>query len=247
MKYAVPKILYRTCLTLHIMQKLVLLRHGESVWNKENRFTGWTDVDLSAEGINQAHKAGQLLKADGYTFDIGFASVLKRAIKTLDIVLDEMDELWIPIQKSWRLNERFYGALQGLNKDETANKYGAELVHKWRRDPHELPPALTKDDDRYPGKDIRYKNLTERELPLTENLSETMERVLPFWNEFIVPAIKSGQKVVVCAHGNSLRALVQYIDHLTDLECIALDIPTGVPLVYELDEGLERIRHYYLA
>jgi 2,3-bisphosphoglycerate-dependent phosphoglycerate mutase len=229
------------------MRKLVLLRHGESVWNKENRFTGWTDVDLSEEGINQAHKAGQLLKADGYTFDIGFTSVLKRAIKTLDIVLEEMDELWIPIQKSWRLNERFYGALQGLNKDETAAKYGAELVHKWRRDPHELPPALTKDDDRYPGKDIRYKNLTERELPLTENLSETMDRVLPFWNEFIVPAIKRGEKVIVCAHGNSLRALVQYIDHLTDEECIALDIPTGVPLVYELDEGLERIRHYYLA
>jgi len=160
--------------------------------------------------------------------------------------LEEVDELWIPVQKSWRLNERFYGALQGLNKAETAAKCGADLVLKWRRDPHELPPAITKDDDRYPGKDARYKNLTERELPLTENLSETMERVLPFWNEFIVPAIRKNQKVIVCAHGNSLRALVQYIDHLTDEEVTQLDIPTGTPLIYELDEGLERIRHYYL-
>jgi len=228
------------------MQKLVLLRHGESVWNKENRFTGWTDVDLSEEGMRQAQKAGQLLKERGYSFDQGYTSVLKRAIKTLDIVLEEVDELWIPVQKSWRLNERFYGALQGLNKAETAKKYGADLVQKWRRDPHELPPAITKEDVRYPGKDPRYKDLTERELPLTENLSETMERVLPFWNEFIVPAIRKNQKVIVCAHGNSLRALVQYIDHLTDEEVIKLDIPTGTPLIYELDEGLERIRHYYL-
>jgi 2,3-bisphosphoglycerate-dependent phosphoglycerate mutase len=228
------------------MQKLVLLRHGESVWNKENRFTGWTDVDLSEEGLRQAKRAGGLLKKYSYNFDIGFTSVLKRAIKTLDIALEELDELWIPVQKSWRLNERFYGALQGLNKDETAAKYGAELVHKWRRDPHELPPAITKDDERYPGKDLRYKNLTERELPLTENLSQTMDRVLPFWNEFIVPAIKKNQKVIVSAHGNSLRALVQYIDHLSDDECTKLDIPTGLPLIYELDEGLERIKHYYL-
>lgn len=228
------------------MQKLVLLRHGESVWNKENRFTGWTDVDLSEDGIAQAKKAGQALKAAGYNFDIGFASLLKRSIKTLNIVLEELDHLWIPVQKSWRLNERFYGALQGLNKDEVTAKYGTKQVQKWRRDPHELPPAITKDDDRYPGKDLRYKNLTERELPLTENLSETMDRVLPYWNEFIVPAIKRDQKVIVCAHGNSLRALVQYIDHLTDLECTQLDIPTGVPLIYELDEGLERIRRYYL-
>jgi len=228
------------------MQKLVLLRHGESVWNKENRFTGWTDVDLSEEGVRQAQNAGSLLKTHGYSFDVGYTSVLKRAIKTLDIVLEELDELWIPVQKSWRLNERFYGALQGLNKAETAEKYGADLVHKWRRDPHELPPAITKDDERYPGKDARYQNLTERELPLTENLSETMARVLPFWNEFIVPAIRKNQKVIVCAHGNSLRALVQYIDHLTDEEVINLDIPTGTPLIYELDEGLERIRHYYL-
>ncbi|TWJ00812.1 phosphoglycerate mutase [Mucilaginibacter frigoritolerans] len=228
------------------MQKLVLLRHGESVWNKENRFTGWTDVDLSEEGVNQAKHAGELLKKHGYTFDVAFTSLLKRSIKTLHSALEEVDNLWIPVQKSWRLNERFYGALQGLNKAETAAKYGEEQVHKWRRDPNELPPAITKDDDRYPGKDIRYKELTERELPLTENLSQTMARVLPFWNEFIVRDIKKDKKVIVCAHGNSLRALVQYIDHLTDEEVSNLDIPTGTPLIYELDEGLERIRHYYL-
>jgi 2,3-bisphosphoglycerate-dependent phosphoglycerate mutase len=228
------------------MQKLVLLRHGESVWNKENRFTGWTDVDLSDDGVNQARSAGELLKKNGYNFDIGFTSVLKRSIKTLHIVLEELDHLWIPVQKSWRLNERFYGALQGLNKAETIAKYGAEQVQKWRRDPHELPPAITTDDDRYPGKDLRYKDLTARELPLTENLSETMNRVLPFWNEFIVPAMRKDQKVIVCAHGNSLRALIQYIDHLTDDEVTQLDVPTGVPLIYELDEDLNRIRHYYL-
>jgi len=228
------------------MQKLVLLRHGESVWNKENRFTGWTDVDLSDEGVKQAIHAGELLRKHGYSFDVGFTSLLKRSIKTLHLVLEEVDDLWIPVQKSWRLNERFYGALQGLNKAETAARYGEEQVHKWRRDPNELPPAITKDDDRYPGKDIRYKDLTERELPLTENLSQTMDRVLPFWNEFIVRDIKKDKKVIVCAHGNSLRALVQYIDHLTDEEVSDLDIPTGTPLVYELDEGLERIKHYYL-
>jgi 2,3-bisphosphoglycerate-dependent phosphoglycerate mutase len=228
------------------MQKLVLLRHGESVWNKENRFTGWTDVDLSEDGVNQAKRAGELLKKNGYNFDIGFTSLLKRSIKTLHIVLEELDHLWIPVQKSWRLNERFYGALQGLNKAETVAKYGAEQVQKWRRDPHELPPAITTDDDRYPGKDLRYKDLTARELPLTENLSETMNRVLPFWNEFIVPAMRKDQKVIVCAHGNSLRALIQYIDHLTDNEVTQLDLPTGVPLIYELDEDLNRVRHYYL-
>jgi 2,3-bisphosphoglycerate-dependent phosphoglycerate mutase len=228
------------------MQKLVLLRHGESVWNKENRFTGWTDVDLSDEGFNQAKRAGVLLKEKGYNFDIGFASLLKRSIKTLHVVLEELDHLWIPVQKSWRLNERFYGALQGLNKDETVAKYGEEQVHKWRRDPHALPPPITKDDERYPGHDLRYKDLTERELPLTENLSETMDRVLPYWHEIIVPAIRKDQKVIICAHGNSLRALIQYIDHLTDEEVTQLDLPTGVPLVYELDEGLNRIKHYYL-
>lgn len=228
------------------MQKLVLIRHGESVWNKENRFTGWTDVDLSPYGMEQAKKAGQLLKKDGYIFDIAFTSLLKRSIKTLDILLEELNQLWIPVQKSWRLNERFYGALQGLNKDEVTAQYGAEQVQKWRRDPNELPPAITKDDDRYPGKDIRYKNLTESELPLTENLSQTMDRVLPFWNETIVDFIRQEQKVVICAHGNSLRALIKYIDNLSDEDVTKLEIPTGTPLVYELDEGLNRIRHYYL-
>ncbi len=228
------------------MQKLVLIRHGESIWNLENRFTGWTDVDLSENGYQQAKKAGQLLKKHNYTFDTGFCSVLKRSIKTLHIALEEMDLLWIPVQKSWRLNERFYGALQGLNKAETAAKYGEELVHQWRRDPHALPPAITVDDDRYPGKDPRYKQLTQRELPLTENLSETMNRVLPFWHESIIPDIKLNRKVIVAAHGNSLRALIQYIDHLSDEEVTKLDLPTGVPLVYELDDELNRIKHYYL-
>jgi 2,3-bisphosphoglycerate-dependent phosphoglycerate mutase len=228
------------------MQKLVLLRHGESIWNKENRFTGWTDVDLSDEGVQQAKMAGELLKKHGYNCDTGFTSFLKRSIKTLHLVLEELDQLWIPVQKSWRLNERFYGALQGLNKEETIAKYGPELVQRWRRDPHELPPAITVDDDRYPGKDLRYKDLTQRELPLTENLSQTMDRVLPYWNEFIIPAIRKNQKVIVCAHGNSLRALIQYIDHLSDEECTQLDIPTGTPLIYELDDELEKIRHYYL-
>jgi 2,3-bisphosphoglycerate-dependent phosphoglycerate mutase len=228
------------------MHKLVLIRHGESVWNLENRFTGWTDVDLSENGYRQAKNAGQLLKKHDYAFDISFTSVLKRAIKTLNIVLEETDQLWLPEEKSWRLNERFYGALQGLNKAETAAKYGEEQVHKWRRDPHEHPPAIDKDDDRYPGKDPRYKSLTERELPLTENLSETMDRVLPYWQEDIVPQIKQGNKVIISAHGNSLRALVQYIDHLSDEQVMALEIPTGVPLVYELDDDLNGIRHYYL-
>jgi 2,3-bisphosphoglycerate-dependent phosphoglycerate mutase len=228
------------------MQKLVLIRHGESVWNQENRFTGWTDVDLSDEGYQQAKRAGQLLKKYDYNFDEGYTSLLKRSIKTLHIVLEELDQLWIPVQKSWRLNERFYGALQGLNKEETVAKYGIEQVQKWRRDPNEDPPPVTKEDERYPGHDIRYKDLTERELPLTENLSQTMDRVLPFWNETIVPAIRKNQKVIICAHGNSLRALIKYIDNLTDEEVTGLEIPTAVPWVYELDEGLNRIRHYYL-
>ncbi|WP_179413913.1 2,3-diphosphoglycerate-dependent phosphoglycerate mutase [Mucilaginibacter sp. E4BP6] len=228
------------------MQKLVLMRHGQSVWNLENRFTGWTDVDLSPAGVEQAKQAGQLLKKYGYNFDAGFCSVLKRSIKTLDFVLEELDHLWIPVQKSWRLNERFYGALQGLNKDETIAQYGADQVHLWRRDPNALPPAITKEDNRYPGYDLRYKDLTERELPLTENLSETMDRVLPYWNEVIVPVMRKNQKVIICAHGNSLRALIKYIDNLSDEEVTQLDLPTGVPLVYELDEGLNRIKHYYL-
>jgi 2,3-bisphosphoglycerate-dependent phosphoglycerate mutase len=228
------------------MQKLVLIRHGESVWNQENRFTGWTDVDLSEEGFLQAKRAGELLKKHGYVFDAGFTSVLKRSIKTLHIVLDELDHLWIPVQKSWRLNERFYGALQGLNKMETIAQYGEEQVQKWRRDPNENPPAITKEDERYPGHDIRYKHLTERELPLTENLSQTMDRVLPFWNETIVDAMRKNQKVIVCGHGNSLRALIKYIDLLSDEDVANLEIPTATPWVYELDEGLNRIRHYYL-
>jgi 2,3-bisphosphoglycerate-dependent phosphoglycerate mutase len=228
------------------MQKLVLLRHGESVWNLENRFTGWTDVDLSENGIAQARHAGELLKQHGYLFDVGFTSVLKRSIKTLQLALETMDLLWIPVQKSWRLNERFYGALQGLNKDEIIAQYGAEQVQKWRRDPYEHPPAITAEDPRYPGRDYRYSHLTARELPLTENLSETMARVLPFWMERIVRSLRHQQKVIVCAHGNSLRALVQYIDHLSDEEVTNLDIPTGSPLVIELDDDLNRIQQYYL-
>lgn len=228
------------------MQKLVLIRHGESTWNKENRFTGWTDVDLSEEGFAQAKRAGQLLKKHGYTFDIGFTSVLKRAIKTMHVALDELDMLWIPVEKSWRLNERFYGALQGLNKAETIEKYGEEQVHKWRRDPLEHPPAITEEDERFPGHYLRYNDLTYRELPLTENLSETMDRALPFWHESIVPALRQNQKVIICAHGNSLRALVQYIDNLSDEEVAKLDIPTATPWVYELDDRLNQIKHYYL-
>ena len=224
----------------------MLIRHGESIYNLENRFTGWADVDLSPAGMEQAKLAGQLLKKNGYNFDAGFCSVLKRSIKTLHMLLEELDHLWIPVQKSWRLNERFYGALQGLNKDETVKQFGEEQVHLWRRDPNAIPPPITKEDERYPGRDIRYKDLTERELPLTENLSETMDRVLPYWNEVIVPAMRKNQKVIICAHGNSLRSLIKYIDNLSDEEVTKLEIPTGVPIVYELDEGLNRIRHYSL-
>ncbi|WP_343671251.1 2,3-diphosphoglycerate-dependent phosphoglycerate mutase [Chitinophaga sp.] len=228
------------------MQKLVLLRHGESRWNLENRFTGWTDVDLSQTGIEQAIHAGKLLADNGFHFDIAFTSVLKRAIKTLHLALEQMDQLYIPEEKSWRLNERFYGALQGLNKAETVQQYGEEQVHKWRRDPHEHPPALEKTDARFPGNDPRYRDLLPNELPVTENLSETMDRVLPYWTNTIIPALKQKKQVIICAHGNSLRALVQYIDHLSDEEVTNLDIPTGIPWVYELNDDLSRIRHYYL-
>ena len=228
------------------MQRLVLLRHGESVWNLENRFTGWTDVDLTDNGIKQAKHAGAILKSNGFHFDIAFTSLLKRAIKTLNFALEELDELWIPVNKTWRLNERFYGALQGLNKAETTAKYGELQVQKWRRDPHENPPAITTEDKRYPGFDLKYKELTQQQLPLTENLSETMNRVLPYWKKVIVPAIIENESVIVCAHGNSLRALVQYIDHLSDEDVTKLDIPTGTPLVYELNDRLESIKHYYL-
>jgi 2,3-bisphosphoglycerate-dependent phosphoglycerate mutase len=229
------------------MIKLVLLRHGESTWNKENRFTGWTDVDLSDQGLSEAQKAGEVLKEEGYTFDMAYTSVLKRAIRTLWITLDKLDLMWIPVERSWRLNERHYGALQGLNKAETAKKFGDEQVHTWRRSYDTQPPALEKEDERYPGKDPRYHNLTEEELPLTECLKDTVARFLPYWKETIAPALKSGKKIIIAAHGNSLRALVKYLDNIPDDEIVGLNIPTGVPLVYELDENLKPIKHYYLG
>lgn len=229
------------------MKKIVLLRHGESLWNKENRFTGWTDVELSEKGILEAKNAGQVLKAEGFTFDVGYSSVLKRSIKTLWYVLDELDLLWIPVQRSWRLNERHYGALQGLNKSETAEKYGEEQVHKWRRDSNVYPPSLDKTDERYPGLDARYKDLKDSELPVTENLNDTIKRVIPYWNEIIVPTLLLDKKIIISAHGNSIRALVKYLDNLSNEEVINLNIPTGTPLVYELNDDLTPIRHYYLG
>ncbi|WP_337864735.1 2,3-diphosphoglycerate-dependent phosphoglycerate mutase [Ignavibacterium sp.] len=229
------------------MYKIVLLRHGESIWNKENRFTGWTDVDLSGKGNEEAKTAGEVLKAEGYTFDIAYTSVLKRAIRTLWIVLDEMDLMWIPVIRHWRLNERHYGALQGLNKAETAKQYGEEQVKIWRRSYDIQPPALEKSDPRYPGHDPRYKELSESELPLTECLKDTVARFVPYWENTIAPMVKSGKKVLVTAHGNSLRALVKYLDNIPDNEIVELNIPTGIPLVYELDENLKPIKHYYLG
>lgn len=229
------------------MHKVVLLRHGESEWNKLNLFTGWTDVDLSERGIEEAHQAGKIMKEEGYTFDIAFTSVLKRAIKTLYIAQEEMDLLWIPVIKSWRLNERHYGALQGLNKAETAEKYGDEQVKLWRRSYDVPPPALDENDPRYPGKDPRYKDLDKKEVPLTESLKLTVKRFLPYWHETIAPTIKSGKKVIIAAHGNSLRALVKYLDNISEQEIVNLNIPTGVPLVYELDGDLKPIKHYYLG
>lgn len=229
------------------MYKLVLVRHGESEWNKENRFTGWKDVDLSEKGVEEAKNAGKLLKEEGYTFDQGFTSFLKRAIKTQNYILEGLDELWIPIEKSWKLNERHYGALQGLNKADTAAKYGDEQVKIWRRSYDIMPPALTKDDERFPGNDPRYASLSESELPTTESLKETVARVIPYWNEKIAPAIKEGKNVLVTAHGNSLRALVKHLDNMSEAEILELNLPTGVPLVYELDENLKPMRHYYLG
>lgn len=229
------------------MTKLVLLRHGESTWNKENRFTGWTDVDLSERGYQEAKQSGQVLKAEGYTFDIAYTSVLKRAIRTLWLTLDELDLMWIPVVRSWRLNERHYGALQGLNKGEMAEKFGEDQVRIWRRSYDVPPPSLEKSDPRYPGHDPRYKGLSEAELPLTECLKDTVERVLPFWHSTIVPTIQSGQKVLLAAHGNSLRALVKYLDNVSDEEIVGLNIPTGIPLVYELDDQIRPIKHYYLG
>ncbi|MCL4250686.1 MAG: 2,3-diphosphoglycerate-dependent phosphoglycerate mutase [Anaerolineae bacterium] len=229
------------------MYKLVLLRHGESAWNKENRFTGWTDVDLSAKGEAEARNAGSVLKQEGYTFDIAYTSVLKRAIRTLWLAEEQMDLCWIPVIKHWRLNERHYGDLQGYNKAEMAQKVGEEKVHIWRRSYDTPPPALEKSDPRYPGNDPRYQDLTAAELPLTECLKDTVNRVLPYWDEQIAPTIKAGKKVLITAHGNSLRALVKYLDTMSDEAIIDLNIPTGVPLIYELDEALQPIRHYYLG
>ena len=229
------------------MFKTVLLRHGESIWNKENRFTGWTDVDLSERGVAEAQKAGQVLQEQGYTFDIAYTSVLKRAIRTLWIVLDVMDLMWIPVYRSWRLNERHYGALQGLNKAEMAEKFGEGQVHIWRRSYDIRPPSLEKTDERYPGNDPRYRDLEKKDIPLTECLKDTVERFLPYWHETLAPAIKSGKRVIISAHGNSLRALVKYLDNISDEEIPGLNIPTGVPLVYELDGELRPIKSYYLG
>lgn len=231
----------------NFMHKLVLLRHGESTWNKENRFTGWTDVDLTDQGRKEAKTAGEVLKKEGYSFDLAYCSVLKRALRTLWIVLDELDELWIPVEKTWRLNERHYGGLQGLNKSETAAKYGEDQVLVWRRSYDVPPPPLEKSDERYPGHDPRYQNVPGSELPLTECLKDTVDRFLPYWHEVIAPQVKAGKKVVIAAHGNSLRALVKYLDNLSEEEVLKLNIPTGVPLVYELDDDLKPIRHYYLG
>jgi 2,3-bisphosphoglycerate-dependent phosphoglycerate mutase len=229
------------------MYKVVLLRHGESDWNRENRFTGWTDVDLSELGLKEAKAAGQLLKKEGYTFDQAFTSVLKRAIRTLNLALDEMGLLWIPVQRSWRLNERHYGALQGLNKAETAAKFGDDQVKVWRRSYDIPPPPLELNDERFPGFDPRYADVPRAALPATECLKDTVARFVPYWQDVIAPAVKSGKKVVIAAHGNSLRALVKYLDNISDKEIVELNIPTGVPLVYELDDKLEPIRKYYLG
>jgi len=229
------------------MYKVVLLRHGESIWNKENLFTGWTDVDLSEKGREEATQAGVMLKEQGYSFDLAFTSVLKRAIRTLWIALDQMDQMWIPVERDWRLNERHYGALQGLNKAETAAKYGAEQVKLWRRSYDIRPPALDEADPRYPGKDPRYRNLLKEQLPLSECLKDTVDRFLPCWHEAIAPSIRSGKQVLIAAHGNSLRALVKYLEDVPEQQIVDLNIPTGVPLVEELDDDLKSIRHYYLG
>ena len=229
------------------MHRVVLLRHGQSTWNEENRFTGWTDVDLSAKGIAEAREAGRLMKDAGFEFDLAFTSVLRRAIKTLDLALDAMDQLWLPITKHWRLNERHYGGLQGLNKAETAAKHGEDQVKIWRRSYDIPPPPLASPLDPYPGNDRRYADLKPGELPRTESLKDTVARFLPYWHETIAPAITSGQRVLIAAHGNSLRALVKYLDNVSDQDIVELNIPTGIPLVYDLDEGLKPSRHYYLG
>lgn len=229
------------------MHKLVLIRHGESTWNLENRFTGWTDVDLTPTGLEQAKTAGRLLKAESYEFDVAYTSVLKRATRTLWHALDEMDLTWLPVVTSWRLNERHYGALQGLNKSDTAKKYGEAQVLTWRRSYDVPPPALEASDPRSERGDLRYVKLQADQIPLTECLKDTVARVMPFWNETLAPAIQSGQRVLVAAHGNSIRALVKYLDNISDDEIVNLNIPNGIPLVYELDDELKPIRHYYLG
>jgi len=226
------------------MHRLVLLRHGESVWNSENRFTGWTDVDLSPRGIDEARAGGRLLKNEGFRFDLAFTSVLKRAIRTLWIALDELDQMWLPVEKSWRLNERHYGALTGLNKAETAAKFGEPQVLLWRRSYDTPPPALEAGDPRYEGGDPRYREVA---VPRTECLKDTVARVIPYWNDAIAPAVRAGQRVLVSAHGNSLRALIKYLDSVSDQEIVGLNVPTGLPLVYELDDSLKPRQHYYLG
>ncbi len=229
------------------MKRLVLLRHGESTWNLENRFTGWTDVDLTPKGIAEAHEAARLLREGGYAFDLCFTSVLKRAIRTLWIVLDDMDLMWLTVHRSWRLNERHYGALQGLNKAETTAQYGEKQVLVWRRSYADPPPPLTRDDPRHPSHDRRYADVPPAQLPLTESLKDTVARFLPYWHERIVPEVRTGRRVVIAAHGNSLRALVKYLDGVSEEEIVALNIPTGIPLVYELQDDLRPIRHFYLG
>lgn len=229
------------------MKRLVLVRHGQSVWNQDNRFTGWVDVDLTAQGRAEAAQAARLLREEGYTFDVAYTSVLKRAIRTLWVILDEMDLMWIPVHRSWRLNERHYGALQGLNKVETSQRYGEEQVHRWRRGYDVRPPALSQDDERHPAKDPRYRDVKPRELPLCESLKDTIGRFLPYWHEAIAPAVSRGERVLIVAHGNSLRGLVKYLDRISDEEIPGLNIPTGVPLVYELEEDLRPVRHFYLG
>jgi len=229
------------------MYKVVLLRHGESHWNKENLFTGWTDVDLSEKGEEEAHNAARLLMEAGFTFDIAFTSVLKRAIRTLWIVMEEMDLMWIPVVRSWRLNERMYGDLQGLNKAQTAEKYGDDQVLIWRRSYDTPPPAMSREDERYPGKDRRYAHMPTDEIPVTECLKDTVTRFLPFWIDQVVPMIKEGKQVIISAHGNSLRALVKYLDDIPEDVIPGLNIPTGVPLIYELDADMHPIKNYYLG
>lgn len=229
------------------MKKIILLRHGESVWNKENRFTGWTDVALTDKGVEEARKAGELMLEAGFVFDLAHTSVLRRAIKTLWLALERMDLMWIPVHHSWRLNERHYGALQGLNKAETAAKFGDEQVLTWRRSYDIPPPELAREDERYPGNDPRYRGLTPAQIPLTECLKDTVARVLPYWNQAIAPDIRAGKRVLIAAHGNSIRALVKYLDKVSDTDIVGLNIPTGVPLVYELDDALKPLRHYYLG